>query len=146
MEDPDDFAEDLSRMGEEAAETAKKTEALVDRLEGRKTAIRDKARETKGEAVDMMNTYLGGEEEALDGFEFLSMAEAAELRGGTCVIGVGASGWTPSGSTGPRPISLGSECKPVRPPDDVWPATTTLAPKRCHHFWFVARAGRRRCP
>ncbi len=79
MEDADDFAEDLSRMGEQSAETAKKTEALVDGLEGKKTAIRDKARETKGEAVDMMNTYLGGEEEALDGFEFLSMAEAAEL-------------------------------------------------------------------
>ena len=79
MEDADDFADDLSRMGEQAAETAKKTEALVDGLEGRKTAIREKARETKGEAVDMMETYLGGEEEALDGFEFLSMAEAGEL-------------------------------------------------------------------
>jgi hypothetical protein len=27
----------------------------------------------------MMQTYLGGENEALDGFEFLSMAEAGEL-------------------------------------------------------------------
>ena len=27
----------------------------------------------------MMKTYLAGEEEALDGFEFLSMAEAGEL-------------------------------------------------------------------
>ena len=27
----------------------------------------------------MMRTYLGGEDEALDGFEFLSMAEAGEL-------------------------------------------------------------------
>ncbi len=27
----------------------------------------------------MMDTYLAGEEEALDGFEFLSMAEAGEL-------------------------------------------------------------------
>ena len=27
----------------------------------------------------MMKTYLGGKEEALDGFEFLSMAEAGEL-------------------------------------------------------------------
>ena len=27
----------------------------------------------------MMETYLAGEEEALDGFEFLTMAEAAEL-------------------------------------------------------------------
>ena len=37
------------------------------------------ARETKSEATDMMKTYLDGEEEALDGFEFLSMAEAGEL-------------------------------------------------------------------
>lgn len=79
MEDAEDFADDLSRMREEAAETERRTDALVDTLEGRKTAIRDKARETKGEAVDMMKTYLAEEEEALDGFEFLSMAEAGEL-------------------------------------------------------------------
>jgi quercetin dioxygenase-like cupin family protein len=48
-------------------------------LEGRKTAIRQKARDTKKEATEMMATYLGGEEEALEGFEFLSMAEASEL-------------------------------------------------------------------
>src|SRR3954468_22615084 len=66
-------------MGEQAAETERRTDALVDTYEGRKTAIREKARETKGEATDMMKTYLGGEEEALDGFEFLAMAEAGEL-------------------------------------------------------------------
>ena len=37
------------------------------------------ARETKSEATEMMKTYLGEEEEALDGFEFLAMAEAGEL-------------------------------------------------------------------
>src|SRR3954470_9491850 len=79
MEDAEDFEADLARMGEQAAETERRTDALVDTYEGRKTAIREKARETKGEAVDMMKTYLGGEEEALDGFEFLSMAEAGEL-------------------------------------------------------------------
>jgi hypothetical protein len=79
MEGADAFAEDLERMREEAAETEARTDTLVDGLEGRKTAIRDKARETKSEATEMMKTYLGGEEEALDGFEFLSMAEAGEL-------------------------------------------------------------------
>lgn len=79
MEDAEDFADRLARMNEEAAETERRTDALIDTLEGRKTAIRDKARETKSEATDMMKTYLGGEEEALDGFEFLSMAEAGEL-------------------------------------------------------------------
>jgi hypothetical protein len=75
MEDAETFADDLRRMHEQAAET----ERLVDGLEGKKTAIRDMARETKTEATDMMTTYLEGEEEALDGFEFLSMAEAGEL-------------------------------------------------------------------
>jgi hypothetical protein len=79
MEGAADFEGDLERMREQAAETERRTGELVDGLEGRKTAIRDKARETKGEATEMMGTYLGGEEEALDGFEFLSMAEAGEL-------------------------------------------------------------------
>ena len=79
MEGAEDFQADLQRMNEQAAETEQRTDALVDGLEGRKTAIRDKARDTKGEATEMMQTYLEGEEEALDGFEFLSMAEAGEL-------------------------------------------------------------------
>ena len=79
MEGAEDFKADLSKMREDAAETERRTDAHVDTLEGRKTAIREKARETKSEAVDMMKTYLEGEEEALDGFEFLSMAEAGEL-------------------------------------------------------------------
>jgi hypothetical protein len=52
---------------------------LVGSLDGRKTSIREKAAETKSEAKEMMKTYLAGEDEALDGFEFLTMAEAAEL-------------------------------------------------------------------
>jgi hypothetical protein len=79
MEGADDFREQLERMSEEAAETERRTDDLVDTLDGRKTAIRDKARETKQEAGEMMKAYLEGEEEALDGFEFLTMAEAGEL-------------------------------------------------------------------
>src|SRR3954451_19499561 len=79
MEGADDFKADLDRMSQQAAETEQRTDGYIDTLEGRKTAIREKARETKSEAVDMMKTYLGDEEEALDGFEFLSMAEAGEL-------------------------------------------------------------------
>jgi hypothetical protein len=79
MEDAESFEEDLRRMNEQAAETEQRTDALIDTLEGKKTAIREKARETKSEATEMMQTYLGGEEEALDGFEFLAMAEAGEL-------------------------------------------------------------------
>jgi hypothetical protein len=79
MEDAEDFDEQLERMRAEAEETERRTDGLVDSLDGKKTAIREKARETKSEAVDMMKTYLAGEDEALDGFEFLSMAEAGEL-------------------------------------------------------------------
>jgi hypothetical protein len=79
MEDAEDFDEQLERMRAEAEETERRTDGLVDGLDGKKTAIREKARETKSEAVDMMKTYLAGEDEALDGFEFLSMAEAGEL-------------------------------------------------------------------
>jgi rubrerythrin len=79
MEGAEDFADLLSRMSDEAAETERRTDALIDTLEGKKTAIRDNARETKSEAEEMMGTYLDGEEEALDGFEFLTMAEAGEL-------------------------------------------------------------------
>lgn len=79
MEGADDFADLLAGMGDEAKETERRTDALVDTIEGKKTAIREMARETKAEAEKMMETYLAGEGEALDGFEFLTMAEAGEL-------------------------------------------------------------------
>ena len=69
----------LSRMHDEAAATEERCTTLAGSFEGKKTAILDKAREVKGEATDMMKTYLAGEDEALDGFEFLAMAEAGEL-------------------------------------------------------------------
>ena len=79
MEDADEFRDELERMRSEDAETEDRTDGLVDGIDGKKTAIREKARETKSEAVGMMRTYLKDEEEALDVFEFLSMAEAGEL-------------------------------------------------------------------
>src|ERR1700755_1451734 len=68
MEGADALRHDLDGMHEQAAETERRTDDLVGTLEGRKTAIREKARETKAEATEMMKRYLGGEEEALDGF------------------------------------------------------------------------------
>ncbi|MDQ3644074.1 MAG: hypothetical protein M3356_00990 [Actinomycetota bacterium] len=79
MEGADDFREQLEGMSADGAETERRTDAHVDTLEGRKTAIREKAQETKTEAAEMREAYLEGEEEALDGFEFLTMAEAGEL-------------------------------------------------------------------
>jgi hypothetical protein len=79
MEGADEFQDRLARMSDEAVETERRTGELVDSLDGKKTAIREKGAETKSEAKEMMETYLAGEDEALDGFEFLTMAEAAEL-------------------------------------------------------------------
>ena len=75
-------ADDLRRldaMREDAEETERRTLALIDGLEGKKTKIREQARETKAEATEMMKTYLGDDADELDGFEFLTMAEAGEL-------------------------------------------------------------------
>jgi len=69
----------LERMGEEAKETEERCAQLADSIEGKKTAIQEKARETKQEAEAMMHDYLDDGVDALDGLEFLMMAEAGEL-------------------------------------------------------------------
>jgi hypothetical protein len=75
----EEIASVLSRMREEAEETQQRCEKLADERNGKKTAILEKARETKGEAEEMMETYLGDDADGLDGFEFLTMAEAGEV-------------------------------------------------------------------
>jgi hypothetical protein len=70
----------LDRMRDEAKETEKRCKAAAEKRDGKKTAINRKARETKAEAGEMLEAYLGGDDvDALDGFEFLIMAEAGEL-------------------------------------------------------------------
>src|SRR5215210_1048179 len=67
-------------LAQAAQESTKKVEGLVgEARDGKKTAILDKAQETKAEATEMMSTYLGGDSDDLDGFEFLTMAEAGEV-------------------------------------------------------------------
>src|SRR3954464_13898622 len=73
-----DLLQVLDRMKQEAAETEERCIERAQELEGKKTAILEKARETKQEATEMMRTYLGPDADALDGFEFLTMAEAGE--------------------------------------------------------------------
>jgi hypothetical protein len=48
-------------------------------MKGKKTAITEEARETKEKAAEMLDTYLDESADALDGFEFLTMAEAGEV-------------------------------------------------------------------
>ncbi len=69
----------LREMREEAEETERRCTDLAENRNGKKTAILEKAQETKGEATEMMSTYLGGDSDGLDGFEFLTMAEAGEV-------------------------------------------------------------------
>ena len=73
------LAETLQRMANEAAATEERCVEVAGTFDGKKTAILQKAREVKGKASDMMGTYLDRDAEALDGFEFLTMAEAAEV-------------------------------------------------------------------
>jgi hypothetical protein len=79
LEDEDGLADTLQRMHDEAAETEERCTELAGNIDGKKTAILDAARETKQEAQEMMEAYLGGEDDPLDGFEFLTMAEAGEV-------------------------------------------------------------------
>jgi uncharacterized protein YbjQ (UPF0145 family) len=74
-----DLAAALQRMATEAAETEQRCTELAGSFEGKKTAILDEAREVKKKASEMMSAYLDSDSDALDGFEFLTMAEAAEV-------------------------------------------------------------------
>jgi hypothetical protein len=77
--DDDSVASKLRQMREEAEETERRCTEAADSRNGKKTAILDKAQETKGEATEMMDTYLGDDADGLDGFEFMTMAEAGEV-------------------------------------------------------------------
>lgn len=74
-----ELAKTLQRMHQEAEETERRCTDLADRRDGKKTAILEKAQETKNEASEMMSAYLGSDADDLDGFEFLTMAEAGEV-------------------------------------------------------------------
>ena len=78
-EGEDDLVQVLDRMHKEAAETEVRCTEVAGEYDGKKTAIVEKAREVKQEATEMMKTYLGNDADTLDGFEFLTMAEAGEV-------------------------------------------------------------------
>jgi hypothetical protein len=75
----DDLVRKLERMREEAKETEDRGTEVAGTFDGKKTAILDEAREVKQKAQQMMKTYLDEASDALDGFEFLTMAEAGEV-------------------------------------------------------------------
>ena len=71
----------VRKLHDDAAKVEEMTTELIssDAFHGKKTAILDQARETKQEAIEMADTYLGDDADGLDGFEFLTMAEAGEF-------------------------------------------------------------------
>jgi hypothetical protein len=69
----------LERMNGEAKEAEERATAVAENFEGKKTAILDEARDVKKKATEMMRDYLDAEADGLDGFEFLTMAEAGEV-------------------------------------------------------------------
>jgi hypothetical protein len=75
----DDLAKALDRMHEEAKQAEERATEVAGNFEGKKTAILEEAREVKQKATEMMTDYLDRDADALDGFEFLTMAEAGEV-------------------------------------------------------------------
>ena len=78
-EDHDDLVRTLKTMADEAQQAERRGTALAGQFKGKKSAILEEARTVKGKASDMMSTYLDEDADALDGFEFLTMAEASEV-------------------------------------------------------------------
>ena len=73
------LAQELQRMHDEARQTEERATQVAETLAGKKTAILEEAREAKQKATEMMSDYLDSASDALDGFEFLTMAEAGEV-------------------------------------------------------------------
>lgn len=74
-----DLVVQLKKMYGEASETEARCTRLASTFDGKKTAILEEARATKAKGAEMMSTYLDRGSDALDGFEFLTMAEAGEV-------------------------------------------------------------------
>ncbi len=69
----------LEQSRDDAREVERRCVALASSFDGKKTAIVDEARTVRKDTNEMREAYLGGEEDPLDGFEFLTMAEAGEV-------------------------------------------------------------------
>ncbi|HUQ21511.1 MAG TPA: hypothetical protein VM049_00695 [Gaiellaceae bacterium] len=69
----------LKVMRKEAAQAEKDGTAVAASLNGKKSKIMTEARSVKTKGATMMKTYLERGSDDLDGFEFLTMAEAGEV-------------------------------------------------------------------
>jgi hypothetical protein len=73
------LAKKLEQARDDSKETQRRCTELAATFNGKKTAILDEAREVKSEAKEMREAYLAGEDDPLDGYEFLTMTEAGEV-------------------------------------------------------------------
>jgi hypothetical protein len=78
MAEDEELVELLQKMNEESGDTAGRATEVAGDREGKKTAILDKAQETKNEGKAFMDIYLDEDSDELDGLEFLTMTEAGE--------------------------------------------------------------------
>ena len=69
----------LQTMRKEAALAEKEGTAVAASIDGKKGKILSEARSVKTKGATMMKTYLERGSDELDGFEFLTMAEAGEV-------------------------------------------------------------------
>jgi hypothetical protein len=74
-----ELTQTLKRMHKEATQTEKDSAEVAGGIKGKKGAIMQEARSVKRKADSMAKDYLGRDADALDGFEFLTMAEAGEV-------------------------------------------------------------------
>lgn len=78
-DDKNDLISTLQQMHDEADETERRCTELAGTFDGKKTAILEEAKETKAKGAQMLKIYLDNDSDVLDGYEFLTMAEAGEV-------------------------------------------------------------------
>ena len=79
LTDDRQLAAALKKMRTEAAQAEKDGTAVAASINGKKSKILAEARSVKAKGAMMMKTYLERDSDDLDGFEFLTMAEAGEV-------------------------------------------------------------------
>jgi hypothetical protein len=79
LTDDRQLASALKKMRKEAVQAEKDGTAVAASINGKKSKILAEARTVKTKGATMMKTYLERGSDDLDGFEFLTMAEAGEV-------------------------------------------------------------------
>jgi hypothetical protein len=79
LTDDRQLAAALKKMRKEAEQAEKDGTAVAASINGKKSKILAEARAVKTKGATMMKTYLERGSDDLDGFEFLTMAEAGEV-------------------------------------------------------------------